>query len=135
MSDYKRPLPVIDDRNRPFWEAASAGELRMQKCLDCGCLRHPPGPLCPGCQSARVEWVGLSGKGKVWSHCVFHRAYFPGFADEMPYAVVLVQLDEGPKLYSNLVGVANDEIRVGMPVEVHFEPVTEEVTLVKFRAA
>jgi len=135
MNQYTKPLPVIDDRNRPFWEGARAGELRVQQCLDCSRMRHPPGPLCPDCHSVSTDWVRLSGKGVVWSRCIFHRPYFPSFSADLPYAVVLVQLDEGPKLYSNLVDVANSQIRIGMPVEAYFEPVTDEVTLIKFRAA
>jgi len=132
MTAYAKLLPTIDDLNRPYWEGARVGELRMQRCRGCGALRFPPSRLCAECLSEESAWVVLSGKGTVWSYCVFHRAYFAGFEAELPYNVVLVQLAEGPKLYSNLVGVPNERVRVGMPVRVRFERVTDEVTLVKF---
>lgn len=77
----------------------------------------------------------VSGRGTVWSACEFHRLYFKGFASELPYAVILVQLEEGPLLYSNLLGLDFDDIRIGMAVEAVFETVTEAVTLLKFRRA
>ena len=131
---YRKPLPQINDVNRPFWEGARRGELRLQRCTACGAFRYPSGRWCAHCRSDASDWVGASGKGEVWSWCVFHKAYFEGFADELPYGVVLVQLDEGVRLYSNLVDVAVHDIRIGMRVHAVFEPVTSEVTLVKFAA-
>lgn len=77
----------------------------------------------------------MSGRGEVFSFYIMHQVYHPGFADAVPYAVVLVKLDEGPKMISNLVGVASHEIRIGMRVEVVFEDVNDEITLPKFRPA
>lgn len=125
-----KPLPAIDDLNRPYWEGARAGELRVQQCLDCGALRFPPSRNCTRCLGEKTEWVRLSGKGTVWSWCVFHKRYLDGF--EVPYNVVLVQLGEGPKLYSNLLDVDAAVLRVGMPVRARFVPVTDDVTLVEF---
>jgi uncharacterized OB-fold protein len=135
MSDYTKPLPTIDALNAEYWAGTRLGELRVQKCLDCGALAFPPSRHCSACLSERREWVRMSGRGTVWSFGVFHRMYFPSFAPELPYTVVLVQLDEGPKLYSNLVGVRPEDIRIGMPVRAVFEPVTDAVTLVKFEPA
>jgi uncharacterized OB-fold protein len=129
---YLKPVPKIDDTNRPHWEGAQKGELRVQHCKSCGTYRYPPARWCSECLSEDIEWVKVSGKGAVWSWCVFHRQYFKGFDGEMPYAVVLVELDEGPKLYSNLVGVSKDDIRIGMRVRAAFEQATPELTLVKF---
>jgi uncharacterized OB-fold protein len=129
---YLKPVPKIDDTNRPHWEGAQKGELRVQHCKSCGTYRYPPARWCSECLSEDIEWVKVSGKGAVWSWCVFHRQYFKGFDEEMPYAVVLVELDEGPKLYSNLVGVSKDDIRIGMRVRAAFEQATPELTLVKF---
>jgi uncharacterized OB-fold protein len=126
------PLPRTDGPNAPFWAGARAGELRLQRCLDCGAWRFPAAPLCPRCRSARAEWARASGHGTVESFCVFHRAYFDGF--ELPYAVIQVRLEEGAQLFSNLVGTPPESIRIGMAVEAVFERATDEVTLVKFRA-
>lgn len=129
---YAKPLPKVDDTNRAHWDGARAGELRIQKCSDCGTLRYPPARYCANCLSEKSEWALLSGRGEVWSHCTFHRAYFKGFEPEMPYTVVLVKLDEGPFLYSNLVGVPRDQVRIGMRVHAVYEAVTGDVTLIKF---
>jgi uncharacterized protein len=130
---YNKPLPKIDDRSRPFWEAAKRHELLVQRCDSCGHLVFPPAPLCPRCRHTELSWVGLSGKGKVWSWTVFHKAYFPGFADEMPYAVAIVELDEGPRVWTQVAGVSNKDLDVDLPVEAFFDDVTDEVTLVKFK--
>jgi uncharacterized OB-fold protein len=127
---YAKPLPRIDERNRPHWDGNVRGELRVQRCDDCGTTRFPASRWCPHCLSEKTSWVTTTGKGEIWSWCVFHRAYFKGF--ELPYAVALVQLDEGPRLYTNLVSVALDKIRIGMRVRAVFEKATETVALAKF---
>ncbi|MBI2166254.1 MAG: OB-fold domain-containing protein [Chloroflexi bacterium] len=133
MTEYKKPLPYITDLSKPYWEFAKKHELRMQQCNKCRNFWYPPSFVCPSCWSRDFQWAQLSGRGKVNSWVVFHRAYYPGFQDEVPYNVIEVQLDEGPRLMSNLVGVKNEDIRENMPVEVFFEDVTHEVALPKFR--
>jgi uncharacterized OB-fold protein len=133
--DYRKPLPRLDDGNRPFWEGARRGELCLQRCLDCGALRFPAARYCARCLGERSDWTRVSGRGAVESFCVFHKAYVDGFEAELPYNVVLVRLAEGPMLFSNLVEIANDQIRIGMAVTAWFEPVTPELALVKFRPA
>ncbi len=130
---YQKPLPHIDEVNRPFWEAAKRHELVLQKCQECGHYRYPPGSICPHCLSDRLTWVKVSGRGTVHTWTVFHRAYHPAFTQDVPYAVVVIELEEGPRLLSNLVDCKIEGIRVGRPVEVVFEDVTTEVTLPKFR--
>ncbi len=128
-----KPVPVPSEDSRPFWEATRDGELRLQRCADCGAFRFPPGVLCPECGSASAEWKALSGRGTVYSYVVFHRAYHPAFAQDLPYAVACVQLEEGPRLLSNIVGIEPARIRCDMPVEVLFEKVSDEISLPKFR--
>lgn len=135
MSEYRKPLPRVTPDNRSFWEAARRHELRLQRCGECGQLWYPPGPVCPECLSERFEWARVSGRGTISSFAVFHKAYFPAFAEEIPYAVVQVELEEGPRLLSNLVDVPPGEIRVGMPVEVVFDDVAPELSLPRFRRA
>jgi len=132
---YARPLPRITPDNRPFWEAARRHELRLQRCTECGRFRYPPSSVCPGCLGESAEWARVSGQGIVTTWVVFHKLYFPAFAADLPYNVVQVELAEGPRLTANLVGVANDAIRVGLPVEVVFDDVAPEVTLPRFRPA
>jgi len=130
-----KPVPAITDETRPFYEGAKQHELRVQRCCTCGALRFPARALCSECLSTRVEWVKVSGAGEVFTFNVMHQVYHPGFADAVPYAVVVVRLAEGPKMISNLVGVAPHAVRIGMPVRVVFEDLTDEVTLPKFAPA
>lgn len=128
----EKPLPQISD-DAPFWEAASRHELRMQECEACGYVRWPPSPVCPECWAEAHSWTELSGRGTVNTWVVYHREYFPAFADELPYNVAEIELEEGPRYLANVVECENDDIYRGMPVEVVFEDVTDEVTLPKFR--
>ena len=128
-----KPLPVINDRNRPFWDGAKAGELRMQRCTACGHIRFPISPVCSVCLSDQTEWTSLSGRGEVFAKLVYHRAFNPAWADDVPYNVALIQLEEGPRMYSNVVGTPNDAFKVGDPVEVVFDPVTEEISVPRFK--
>ena len=133
MPEYTKPLPVITENNRPFWDAAKRHELSLQKCNNCGKYWYPSGPVCPFCWSRDHEWAKLSGRGKVNSWVIFHQRYFESFSEDIPYNVAQVELEEGPRITTNLVGVKNEDIRMDMPVHVVFDDVTPEVTLPKFR--
>jgi uncharacterized OB-fold protein len=135
MSAEAKPLPHLDDANRPFWEGAPQGRLMLQRCAQCGAWRFPAAPCCAHCRSPEARWEAASGRGVVQSFCIFHKAYFPGFAGELPYNVVQVRLEEGAQLFSNLLDVANEDIRIGMAVEACFEDLTPEIGIVKFRPA
>jgi uncharacterized OB-fold protein len=135
MNDYQKPLPELTAENRPFWEACRAGRLLMQRCCTCGHVRYPVSALCPDCLSERTAWVELSGAGEVIARMVFHHVYHKAFASDVPYNVVLVQLDEGPRMFSNVVGVPNESVQVGMRVRATFDPVTPEITIPRFRPA
>jgi len=129
----QKPLPRIDEVSRPYWDAAKRHELLLQKCEECGHYRYPQGETCPSCLSDRLEWVKVSGRGSVYTWTVFHQVYHPAFKEDVPYAVVAVELEEGPRIITNLVDCKIGDIKVGMPVEVVFDDVTEEITLPKFR--
>ncbi len=128
-----RPIPEIDAQLAPFFAAAKERRLVVQRCAQCGAYRFPPRELCSGCLSTASTWVEVAGRGEIFSYNVMHQVYHPAFAAEVPYAVVVVKLAEGPKMISNLVDCPVDEIRIGMPVEVVFEPLSDTVTLPKFR--
>ncbi|MFN0090229.1 MAG: Zn-ribbon domain-containing OB-fold protein [Acidimicrobiales bacterium] len=132
---YDKPLPSLSNLNRPFYEGLKERRLTLQRCLACREIWYPPGPFCPACWSRDIEWAELSGRGKVTSWVVFHQAYYRSFEADLPYNVAEVELEEGPRLLTNLVGVANDEIRLGMPVEIVYDDVTDAITLAKFRPA
>jgi uncharacterized OB-fold protein len=125
-------LPVIDDVNRPFWDGAAVGELRFQRCTACGHVRYPISPICPRCLEAGTEWIVASGRGSVLSFVVFERAYHPSRADAIPYAVALVQTEEGPRMFSDLPPGDEASVAVGDPVEVAFEA-TGDIVVPRFR--
>ncbi len=127
------PIPVPNADNAGFWDACRAGELRLQRCTGCGTFRHHPRPICPSCGSLDYEWARASGRGTVHTFTIVHRPTLPAFEDDIPYNVVAVRLDEGVFMVSNLVDCPNDQIAIGMPVEVVFERVSDEVTLPRFR--
>lgn len=132
-SEYSKPLPVPSPLSEPFWSACRRHELQVQRCRACGALRFPPALLCPECLSADCEWQRMSGRGKVFSFVVYRRLYNPAFEADLPYTVAVVELEEGARILSNVVGVPPEQVTCGMPVEVVFEDVTPEVTLPKFR--
>ena len=133
MTAIAKPLPQPGPDMVPFFEAARRHQLVVQRCGGCGVLRFPARAICSRCLSRDATWVPVAGRGTVFSFAVMHQAVHPGFAAEVPYAVVVVQLDEGPRLLSNVVDCSVGEIRIGMPVDVTFDDVTPDVTLPKFR--
>jgi uncharacterized OB-fold protein len=133
MLETSKPIPTVTPALAPFFEAARRGVLVVQKCDSCGRLRFPPVELCSHCLSTKASWTPVSGRGEVFSFNVMHQVYHPGFAADVPYAVVVIQLEEGARMLSNLVGIKPREVKCGMPVEVVFDKLSEEVTLPKFR--
>ncbi|MGE0719900.1 MAG: Zn-ribbon domain-containing OB-fold protein, partial [Alphaproteobacteria bacterium] len=98
MTAYAKPLPKLDALNRPFWELARDHKLAVKTCDACGHRHFPPGPVCPACLGKEQSWEVVSGRGTLLSWVTFHRAYWGGFAGDLPYDVCLVELDEGPVL-------------------------------------
>ena len=127
----RRPRPAMNDDTAFFWDGAKAGELRIQRCGSCGVLRHPPRPACGACGSLEWDTVAASGRGSVYSYVVHHHPPVPGFAP--PFVVVLVELEEGVRVVSNLVGVEPAAVEIGQPVEAAFEVVDDELTLPVFK--
>jgi uncharacterized OB-fold protein len=133
MGDYKKPLPRIDEESRGYWEALARHELWFQRCGDCATKRFPPRAVCPACLSSKTDWVRAGGRGTVYSFTVTHQNQAPGFREELPYVLAVVELAEGLRMMTNVVGCAPEDVRVGMAVEVEFEDATPEITLAKFR--
>ena len=129
----ERPLPRPTEASRPYWEACRNHELWLQRCASCGAYRFPAGFMCPDCSSLDLAWQRVSGRGKIYTYTVVHRAPHPALAGEAPYAVALIELDEGPCLMSNIVGCPSDDVRIDMAVEVVFRDMTPSVTLPLFR--
>lgn len=128
----KRPLPGISDDTRFFWDGARAGKLLIQRCKGCGELRHPPGPVCPSCHSFEWDTVEASGRGTVYSFVVMHYPEVPPF--DHPNPIVLVELEEGTRLISQIVGIQPGEVRIGQAVQVEFNSFNDgELVLPQFR--
>ena len=128
-----RPRPSLNRDVSFFWEGAAKGELLIQRCTDCESLRHPPGPGCPKCSSMNWQPAVMSGKGTIHSYVRHHHPTIPPF--EAGHPVLLVQLDEGPRLISELVedDAGTTEIEIGMRVEAQFDEVEERFTMPRFR--
>ena len=130
----ERPLPAITPETRHFWEGTRAGELRLQRCAACSCVYFPPRPFCPQCTSRNVGVFRASGRATLYSYVIHHRAA-PGFVP--PYSIAVVQLEEGPRMMTNIVEVEQspEALRLDMPLEVIFQPMNDEISLPLFRPA
>jgi uncharacterized protein len=131
-----RPLPEATPETREFWDGARRHELRIQRCRSCGKAYFFPRPFCPHCSSKDVEWFTASGRARLHTYVINHRPP-PGFKDVAPYVIAIVELEEGPRMMSNVVGVepAPEYLPVDMPLEVTWERQSDDITLPLFRPA
>ena len=137
-TEYKKPLPKPTGDTQVFWDHCKNHELRFQKCSKCSTFRHYPRPLCAECGSFDYEWVQVATKGTVHTWVTAHRAFHPGFADEIPLPIVIIDVTEAPgvRMMGNFNdGTGPDDLSVGMAVNIVFEDVTPEVTLPKLQKA
>lgn len=125
-------LPVIDDLNRPFWDGCREGRLTIQRCKDCQKLRYPTSPICPHCTGREWTWDPVTGRGAVYTFVVFRHAYNDSWRERVPYTVAIVELDEGVMMIGDIIGIAPEQVTVGMPVRVDFESQTPELTVPRF---
>ena len=128
-----KPKPRPAPESLPYWEAAKEHRLALPRCEDCEQFWFPPSRNCPHCLSMNSAFKTVSGRGKVFSFATFHRVYRPAFAEDVPYVVALVELDEGPRLLTNILGIAPEEVRCEMPVEVVFDDYDADVSIPKFK--
>lgn len=126
-------LPAITHLTRPFWDAAAEGRLLLPRCNACGQHFFRPEVACTHCFATDWQWVPASGRGTLYSHSIVHRAPAPGFA--VPFVLAVVELEEGPVIFSNLVGCTAEDVRIGMALRVRFERVAATVWLPRFEAA
>lgn len=131
------PLPDLDrvpDYERGFWEGTRAGELRIQRCADCGRFRHLPTPMCPECSSLAYEWTRVSGRGFVYSFVIVRHPVHPAIREkeQTPYNICMIELEEqeGLRICSNVLQVAPEDINIGMPVMVAFMPAVDDPDVV-----
>jgi len=131
-STVEKPIPEPSTETLPFWAAARENRLVIPRCRSCNSKWFPPTVMCPSCGSSDHEWVEASGRGTVFSYVVMHRVYHPGFADKVPYVVAVIELEEGPRLLSNVVGIPPDQVCCDMPVRVTFDEKRGDMTIPQF---
>ena len=129
----ERPIPVVDADSRTYWEAAGHHELKLPYCNSCECAFFYPRALCPTCHDDAIEWRTASGKGVIYSYTISRRPAGPGFKEKVPYIVALVDLDEGPRLLTNIITDNVEGIRIGQRVTVTYEKLNDEITLPLFQ--
>jgi uncharacterized OB-fold protein len=133
MANPGKLIPIPTDETAEFWLGCSRRQLRIQRCNDCHQFQFPPQNFCRHCSGAKLAWTAASGRGKVLSRTIVHWSPNPAYAAESPYSLALIQLEEGPRMLSNLIGCPPDPIQIGMPVKVDFEQCGPEIMLPKFR--
>jgi uncharacterized OB-fold protein len=133
-----KPVPVPDEASAPFFDGALQGRLMLLRCGACATfmsptayLRVPRRPRCVHCFSAELDWAASSGRATLYSFALVHQLYDEAFASEIPYNVAVVETEEGVRLTSQVVGC--ERLEIGMPLEVTFERVSDEVAIPKFR--
>lgn len=134
--EIKKPLPEVTSLNQPFWDGARERKLVMPRCHDCGAWVWCPRPVCGECGSDKLDWEQISGRGKVFAFTVIREVVgraLRGFAPDIPYVTAWIDLDEGPRFCSNVIGCPIEDVKIGMDVEVVFEDAGDRITLPKFK--
>ena len=126
MAEFKipKPLPAPSEDSKPYWDACQNQQLLLQKCNDCGHCWLPPSILCPRCGSTDFQRIQASGKAKIFTWEVTHQGLYPAW--DTPFNVAIVELEEGPRMHTNIVGCKNEDLYVDMPVELVFEKVEDQ---------
>ena len=130
---YRKPIPIPTPESDFFWAKVGKHQLWIQRCVDCIKPFFYPRMVCPNCLSDNIEWFEVSGRGFLYSYMINHRPP-PGFEEDAPYAIAIVQLEEGPRMMSNIVGIENtpENLILDMPLKVVFEDVTSDITIPKW---
>jgi uncharacterized OB-fold protein len=134
----ERPtIPLANVDTKPFWDGCAGGRLLLQRCSACGALRHPPSPACAVCLSDRHEWIAASGRGTVYTYSVVRECKARGWDKMVPYILAVIDLEEGPRMLTNLINIAPEAVTIGMAVEVTFAELdgTTKLPLFQPRAA
>ena len=126
------PLPAPSIETEPFWAAVQERRFIMPKCDACGTVSFPPTVACGACAKTSFTWTEMSGRGTVYSFVVYHRVYHPAFKDKVPYVVAVVELEEGPRIISNIVGMPIADVSCDMPVTLVYDEVRNGYLIPKF---
>ena len=133
MSELPAPAPAVSPETKPFWDGTAEGRLLLQRCADCTAVVWYPRTFCPECPAGRLEWFEASGRGTVYSFTVVRRGATGAYRDAAPYVLAYVELEEGPRLMTNIVDCDVDAVRIGDEVRAVFHPTDEGPALVRFR--
>ena len=128
-----KPLPVVTEESRPFWEGCKRGVFLLQHCEACQRYQFYPRLYCMQCGSDRLSWKQASGRGVIYSYTIIRQNKSPEFMHDTPYNVAIIQLEEGPRLMSNIIDAAPGALQVDLPVTVVFDPVSETISVPRFR--
>ncbi len=131
--EYDKPMPPLNRDSKPFWDSMKEHNMRLQRCAECGKIRHYPRPVCDHCLSMEYDWVRATGKGKVHSWTISHHAFLPGFIADLPMTLVTVDLDEGVRICAQMRDCEPEKLSVDLPVELGYEDATSDLTLPVFR--
>lgn len=132
MDEYRKPLPLPDGDSKPFWESCRRHAMALQQCVSCNQFRYPPRSLCPRCHSSETEWKPVNGQGKVYATLVMCRSYGPAWEQSVPYNVSMIELDEGVRMWSSVVGCLPEDVKIGDAVAIEYEDATGTISLPKF---
>lgn len=133
MTTARFDLPTPDDTTRPWWDAAAEGRFLVVRCMECKEAHYYPRPFCPRCGGERVSWEEASGEATLYTWSVVHQNDLPPFAGKVPYVAAVVDLKEGPRMMTNVVGCEFEDLRVGMALRVEFEDIGEGFQIPVFR--
>ena len=135
MAEWKKPLPTISGETKPFWDACRQGKLLIQRCGRCQEYPFYPRGICANCWCEDIRWVTASGKGTVWTFTETRQNRTPGFEEEIPYVLALVELEEGVKMFTNIIECDPREVKIGMAVEVTFIQANQQISIPYFKPA
>ena len=135
MPEWNKPLPTISGETKPYWDHCRRGQLLVQKCDSCGEYQFYPRGICANCWSNDIQWITSSGKGTVWTFTVTYQNGTTGFAEDVPYVLALVALEEGVRMFTNIVECDPRSVTIGMPVEVTFVQATNQISVPYFKPA
>lgn len=131
---YDKLVPTPTPDTQPYWDGLREHRLRLQRCADCGKVRHYPRPMCDACWSMNTEWIDAAGTGTVHSWTITHYPFHPGFKGDVPFTLLTVDLPEGVRMNAQARGIDAATLRIGLPVKVAYENVTDDLTLPVFVA-
>ena len=135
MAEWTKPMPTTSGETRPYWEASRRGQLLIQRCDSCDEYQFYPRGICVSCFTPNIKWVQASGKGTVWTFTITRQNRAPGFAEDVPYVLALVELEEGVKMFTNIIDCPPQDVHIGMPVEVTFRQASDQMTVPYFKPA